>query len=802
MRNLSIPYYVIARSDSDEAIPETATEKEEIASPLARNDRKKPLAMTEVGSDGYSLIPTQKSVITAILNIKICRGEKMGKNELLQKLRQLQREGHIKDALEIIAAEPSIEFDESPEIRIIYAIIQGFAGNLSKAVEILHTINPDELKDEEALSDYALLLFIAGQETPEEYLKKALKLNPECFIANARISAIYIAAGNFDEAEKYLNKALEIEPERPELIANLASLRAKQGRYNEAISILNRAIVLHPENDKLAAMKANIMLSMDKADELIEELYEKIRKEPENKLHYISLSTVLINTGREDEAVSLISGALDKFEEEEDIRAAFVRIGLKAQRYHLVGVKLKEWVEKEPESTELRLLLNQARIECGFLDAAEEDLEKFPEEIKHEPSWKILKAKLFMERNNADEAIRILEEVVEHFPGHIEARSQLAHILLTIGKKEEARAHIEAVESLSSSVRVQSVHYSGYEADEEDIEQLKAIIENVALPVEQRISAAFTLAEVYEKKGDYDNSFQTVIKANELTRTIVRYDWTEHRRLVQRIMNAFNEETIKRLQGKGHPSRRPIFITGMPRSGTTLVEQIISSHSQVYGAGELQWIGRITALFPQTNGGYPYPEGIHYMDERHLKSAGEYYLEKLNIYNKETPYVTDKLPHNFDHIGLIHLIFPNASIIHLKRDPRDVAVSNFYQNFAAMRGTMGFANDLKDIGHMLNDHEEIMKHWHKVLPGKIFEVVYEELVEEPERVIREILNFIGLPWEDSVMKFYETRRPVKTASIQQVREGIYKQSKEKWKRYEKYLSPLLKVLEEGFIPLE
>lgn len=727
----------------------------------------------------------------------------MQETELLQTLRELQRTSKIKEALDLISENPGIEFSENQELRIIYAIIQCFANNLAKAVDIIPTINPEELKDEEALSDYGLLLFLTGSDKAEDYLKKALTVNPECFIANARISAIYIANARYDEAEKYLSKALEIDPERVELVANLASLRAKQGRFDEAIEILNRAISANPERQELHSMKANIMLAMDKADELIEDFYEKIRKDPENKINYITLSVILMNTGREDEAVSLISGALDKFEDDEDVRSAFIKITLKAQRYHLVGSKLKEWVEKEPESTELRFLLNQARIECGFLDSAEEDIEKFPEEFKHEPAWKILKAKLLMERNRADEAVRILEEVVEHLPGHVEARSQLAHILMTLGRKEEANAHIEAIETLSSSLRVQSVRYSDYDAEQEEIEQLKAIMDNVALPVEQRISAAFTLAEVYEKRQDYENSFETIIKANELTKTIVRYDWKEHRRLVQRIMANFNKETIQRLEGKGHPSKRPIFITGMPRSGTTLVEQILSSHSMVYGAGELSWINRITVLFPQTNGGYPYPEGINYMDERHLKSAGEYYLEKLNIYNKEAPYVTDKLPHNFDHIGLIYLIFPNAAIIHLKRDPKDVAVSNYYQNFAAMRGLMGFANDLKDIGHMLNDHERIIKHWHEVLPeGKIFEVVYEELIEEPERVIKELLNYIGLPWEDKVMKFYETQRPVKTASIQQVRKGIYKESKEKWRRYEKYLSPLISVLNEGFIPVE
>jgi hypothetical protein len=132
-----------------------------------------------------------------------------------------------------------------------------------------------------------------------------------------------------------------------------------------------------------------------------------------------------------------------------------------------------------------------------------------------------------------------------------------------------------------------------------------------------------------------------------------------------------------------------------------------------------------------------------------------------------------------------------------------VAVSNYFQNFAAMRGTMGFANDLKDIGHMLNDYLKIMDHWYRVLPeGRIFKVVYEELVSEPERLIRELLDYCELPWEENVLKFYETQRPVRTASIDQVRKDIYQESKGKWTRYARYLTPLMTVLEEGFVPVE
>lgn len=728
----------------------------------------------------------------------------MEEMRLLNELRELQRHGKIAEALKILSENPGIEFSDNDGLRIIAGIIHGLSGDLQKASEMLATINAASIEDPETTADLGLLIFLCRDpEASVEVLQRAFNKAPDSFIINARLSSIYLLLDRLDEAEKHLMKALEIEPDRVELIANLSSLKLKQGKIEEAVEVLNRALELDPARRELYVKKSNLMTLLERDEEFIEELYDRIRENPEDKDRYIILAHMLLEKGRENEAVSVIEAALDKFEDDEDVRLAFVRIGLNAQRYYVVGTKLKEWTEQKPDSMELRYLLNKARIEVGFLDAAEEDLEAFPDEEKSTPEWKLLRAKVFVERNNAQEAIRLLEEVVEQFPGHAEARSELSHLLLSVGRKEEAKAHAEALAEINPFASIQLVRHRDYKAEEEEIEALEKILDNILAPLEQRITVGFTLAETYEKARNFDKAFETVIKANELTRTITRYDWKEHRRYVQDIMAAFDEETIRRLEGKGHPSERPIFIVGMPRSGTTLVEQILASHSQVYGAGELPWIGRITALFPRTNGGYPYPQGIRYMDERHMKSAGEYYLEKLNIYNKTSPRVTDKLPHNFDHVGLIHLIFPNARIIHAHRDPRDVAVSNYFQNFAAMRGTMGFANDLKDIGHMLNDYLKIMDHWYRVLPeGRIFKVVYEELVSEPERLIRELLDYCELPWEENVLKFYETQRPVRTASIDQVRKEIYQESKGKWARYARYLTPLMTVLEEGFVPVE
>jgi len=346
-----------------------------------------------------------------------------------------------------------------------------------------------------------------------------------------------------------------------------------------------------------------------------------------------------------------------------------------------------------------------------------------------------------------------------------------------------------------------------YKATDEQIQILENLLNSIALPRATRASAGFVLHKVLEKRREYDKAFEVLIKANDLVKEELEYDWREHRYMIQRTIEVFTPDLVEKLKGKGLPSKRPIFVLGMPRSGTTLTEQILGTHSMVYPAGELPFLPKIVGLLPKVlkqvgREPKPWPDAILEMDEYLLKSAGQYYLDKVSKLDDKHPKIVDKLPHNFDYVGFILLMFPNAKVIHLRRNDLDVAVSNYQQNFAAKHGTMGFAFDLRWIGHMLNDHKAIMEHWHKLFPGQIYELDYRRLTEEPEKVIREFLEFCELPWEDKVLEFYKTKRPVKTASIKQVRQGIYRSSVEKWRRYEKYLKPVMEILEEGFKKLD
>jgi hypothetical protein len=235
----------------------------------------------------------------------------------------------------------------------------------------------------------------------------------------------------------------------------------------------------------------------------------------------------------------------------------------------------------------------------------------------------------------------------------------------------------------------------------------------------------------------------------------------------------------------------------MPRSGTTLVEQILASHSRVFGAGELGCVPAITTLMPRVIGtDRRYPECLPDFKPWMAGHAAAYYLKKLQVLDGTAERVVDKLPHNFLHLGLIRAIFPNAAIIHVRRDLRDVAVSNYFTNFRQRHGGMGYAFSLEDIGHMANDYLKIMRHWDTLLPDPPLLVRYEELVDDPEGLTRRMLDFVGLDWEPDVLRFHQTRRTVRTASAWQVRQPLYSSSLARWRRYAEHLEPLLNVLGE------
>jgi hypothetical protein len=268
----------------------------------------------------------------------------------------------------------------------------------------------------------------------------------------------------------------------------------------------------------------------------------------------------------------------------------------------------------------------------------------------------------------------------------------------------------------------------------------------------------------------------------------VRFEAEQYRRWSSKPLDVFTPAYFEEHAGLGAPSERPVFIVGMPRSGTTLVEQILASHPQVYGADELTTIFDIVcALEQRSAGNAAYPDNIAALDASALHWGARQYLDHLQTIDSQAARVTDKMPTNFFHLGLIAVMLPGARIIHCRRDAMDVCLSNFVQMFAEGHY---YSYDLSDTAIYYRGYEQVMSHWREVLPTRIFDVQYEELVEDPERISRALVDYIGLDWDERCLAFHQTERAVRTASNWQVRQPIYKTARKRWRNYEKYLTEL------------
>jgi tetratricopeptide (TPR) repeat protein len=298
----------------------------------------------------------------------------------------------------------------------------------------------------------------------------------------------------------------------------------------------------------------------------------------------------------------------------------------------------------------------------------------------------------------------------------------------------------------------------------------------------------FALGKIYTDLKQYDASFQHYLDANRLTRKTFEYSPDQTTEFVDRTIKAYPPTLFDRLESLAAASDLPVFILGMPRSGTTLTEQIISSHPDVAGAGELGDIGRMAeALSKFLGSDLHYPECIAQLNPSTVSAYVDRYIQELRSISSNALRITDKMPGNFKYAGLIALLFKNIRIVHTARNPIDTCISIFFQNF---KGFHPYAYDLYELGLYYREYHRLMEHWKTVLPVKIHESRYEDLIADPEYYSRQLIDYVGLPWDDQCLRFHETKRVVQTASHWQVRQPIYKSSSQRWKRYDKFLGPL------------
>jgi len=404
-------------------------------------------------------------------------------------------------------------------------------------------------------------------------------------------------------------------------------------------------------------------------------------------------------------------------------------------------------------------------------------------------------ANIEKDNGNIDEAISGYQSAINLKPDYAAAYFNLGFVLSENGQLQQAGAAFRKVTTLmpeAADAYRQLASVTKFHKYDDDIKAMEALYHRSGRSEMQRQDVAFGLAKAFEDLGDYAKSFDYLAEGNRLKRASFTYATSEQKVYFERYKNTFDAGLFRKFDRSGDPDATPIFILGMPRSGTSLVEQILASHPNVFGAGELTALSQVIS---ESFGGVAeatYSDNICNAQPGKFLDIAQDYLGTLRSLSQNARFITDKMPHNFLHIGLIKLALPNAKVIHCRRRPEDNCLSLFKTYFPG--NVHQYACDLTELGAYFRLYQGLMDHWHRLLPGFIYDIHYEDLVSDQERQSRALVAHCGLDWDQACLDFHKTKRVVKTASMAQVRNPIFSSSVALWRRYEKQLTPLTNAL--------
>lgn len=487
-------------------------------------------------------------------------------------------------------------------------------------------------------------------------------------------------------------------------------------------------------------------------------------------------------------AQAIYSSILDKHPDHQETLFLLGSLYRQAGRNDLAAPLLARLLEQEPQNI---IYLHELGIILNKLKQPLRAIELIQQALKIEPSYIAAHINLGLvlkEQQQLEQACHCFNKALELDPTRDSALLYLALAQIDLGLIEEAKLALRRVVTLSPDSSVahrQLAMLSKPNAYNDEIAAMETAHLR-ASNANDRSLLAFGLGKAFDDIQQYEKAFEFFLEGNKLKRQTFQHNAQERSEFFQRIENVFGEELLKQISDAGVEDNNPIFILGMPRSGTSLIEQILSSHSKVHGAGELPFLNKLCTTLASA-GNKPFPENFVDQPQSTLKNIGEQYINAIGSLSQDTHFVTDKMPHNFRFVGLISAILPNARIIHCRRDPMDTCFSIFKNNFG---GLHAYSYDLEELGIYYRSYLQLMNHWERILPGKIYNIDYETVIADSETEIRKLLDHLQLDFEPACLSFHETKRVVTTVSAPQVRQPVYKHSIEKWKQYESQLEPL------------
>jgi Flp pilus assembly protein TadD len=501
----------------------------------------------------------------------------------------------------------------------------------------------------------------------------------------------------------------------------------------------------------------------------------------------------LMRARRLGEAEAAFRAVLDRFPEHWAALTGLGMIALEANDPTASVELLTRALSKRPGDPALLNNVANALIAANRPQEAIEKLEKALKLRPRFPEALCNLARALRQQGKGEGALEAYARCDQVAPGYLPARIGLSRALLELGRAEEAVDGLRAVlkeDARSSAAYALLARARRFRSGDPEPEAIERLLRDSALRTTDRIRLTYAAAKIADDLGEHDRAMIRLKEANRMRATVADPDYFASR--VDAILSVFTQGFLAERAGWGDPSELPVFIVGIPRSGTTLTEQILASHPLVFGAGELETVTHVLADLRKAVGtAERFPHFVRQVAPELARTFGRRYVEEVVALAPEARRITDKMPHNFERLGLIALLLPNARVIHCRRDPRDTCVSCYLHQFQDQHA---YNRDLRALGLYYRQYERLMAHWREALPNPPLEIQYEDLVADLERHTRRILDFCGLPWDERCLSFHETRRSVVTPSTWQVRQPLYSGSIGRWRRYEKHLGPLLEAL--------
>jgi len=608
-----------------------------------------------------------------------------------------------------------------------------------------------------------------------------------------KANKLYLKSKHIDAANHY-RKAIKSLPKFPEAYSNLGNVLKDMGRYSEAINAYQQALKYYPEHPLILNNLGNMYMLTGSPVSALEYFDQAISVEDKFADAYSNKGSALKEMGYFEEALTACETCLEIDPKHNTGWNNIGSIWEAMESYSKAVSSYQKAIQIDPDNVVSYVNIAVVFIKQGRSNLANTVLDEALKKVN--ASCEILNklAGALKDVGRISDSIDVYRKSIKLNINNDISHTGLALVLSMIGEIEESKSHYgKALKINSKNIYALAGLESLRKHDcyDDSVFNMENAYRDPALSSDQKWHLGFVLGKVYEELKQFDKAYNIIFECNSLKRQSYNYSTDKSRLYFDSIIKNIKSDLLEKYNGLGSNNATPIFILGMPRSGSSLVEQILASHSQVYGAGELNNLPCLINDYFHESLSSKYPEGMSLLTENSLNELGEKYIDSIKPVSANANRIVDKMPHNFLYIPLIKLVLPNAKIIHCKRNAISNCWSIYKHNFS---GPHEYAYNIVELGEYYKMYQQLIKHFNEILPGCFYEIQYEDLVLNQKCETQKILSYCDLPWEDSCMSFHKTERTITTLSSQQVRQSLYDNSISISDNYANKLSSLKEVL--------